>query len=535
MDNIIANVADILKFLNYRNESLSEQEYEGLLRNVIDVYNIKHKTISDDIITTIKKSFEVSYKFAYVIGENNEDDINGDHIIIDAYDMKNNTSVVKPVIMNNFMTVEERDDEYDRMMLQLKPTLTGKLRELADHYDHLKNLPQPVQKSKEWFDMRNNMITASMAADILGHGHFGTREEALLGKLNVLPDQFKENMFVYHGKKYEKIAIMIYEHLFNTKVGEFGLIPYQNNATDKMAIDFIGASPDGINMCVTLDGKPNPKVGRMVEIKCPLKRKILTQGAVNGDICPGHYWMQVQLQEASCKNEECDFFQCNIQEYDEDYWAADTSEEPDECKCTAEQNQTIPIPHKLTKGVIIQLLPNDLSRVPAGDLVQWHGKYIYPSNLLMSDEEYESWVKYMQKEWKNLYPQLKDDYRYDKVLYWKLRSCHNVLIKRDITWFEESIPQFKQFWDEVLDARRDEHKKKKYLDNYLKKKRPKKEVPVDRALVLSKSSRKKTDDSDEFIDSEKSKSKNKSATSSDQSQDKTLKPTKGSKKSKILL
>ena len=37
---------------------------------------------------------------------------------------------------------------------------------------------------------------------------------------------------------------------------------------------FLGASPDGISMPMTLDGKINKKMGTMLEIKCPYVRKI---------------------------------------------------------------------------------------------------------------------------------------------------------------------------------------------------------------------------------------------------------------------
>jgi len=380
--------------------------------------------------------------------------------------------------IDNLMTVEDRDNLYEKYINDLKQQLygsngdaTSSILTKTKHYDYLRNLPQPVQKSKEWFDLRNGMITASSGADILGESKYNTREEMVLDKINLLPDKYKENMFVYHGKKYELIATMIYEQLYNTKVGEFGLVPYQNDHSDKEHIDFMGASPDGISTCITLDGKPNDKVGRMLEIKCPLKRKVLTKGIVDGEIVPHYYWVQVQLQLACCKNEECDFWQCNIQEYSDDEWMLDNSEDGYiECKSTCEQDIENPIDHKLTKGCIIQLMPKDTSKIPKGDRYHWYAKYIYPSNLLMTDSEYLQWIDYMETDWKKLYPQYANDYYYDKVLYWKLHSSHNILIKRDIAWFESKLPLFKKFWEEVLYYRANPELGKQLLDNYLTKK-----------------------------------------------------------------
>ena len=42
-----------------------------------------------------------------------------------------------------------------------------KYKKLSDHFNKLQNLPQPAQRSKEWYDYRYNRITASdMAAAI---------------------------------------------------------------------------------------------------------------------------------------------------------------------------------------------------------------------------------------------------------------------------------------------------------------------------------------------------------------------------------
>ena len=57
-------------------------------------------------------------------------------------------------------------------------------------------------------------------------------------------------------------------------------------------------------------------VGRLLEIKCPNKRKINTTGSLDGDICPHYYFVQVQTQLYVTQMDECDFLQCQIEEYD---------------------------------------------------------------------------------------------------------------------------------------------------------------------------------------------------------------------------
>ena len=46
----------------------------------------------------------------------------------------------------------------------------------------LKTLELPEQRSQEWYDIREKVLTASSLADAIGEGHFSTREELLIQK-----------------------------------------------------------------------------------------------------------------------------------------------------------------------------------------------------------------------------------------------------------------------------------------------------------------------------------------------------------------
>ena len=109
------------------------------------------------------------------------------------------------------------------------------------------------------------MITASDIATALGENPYEPPEGLIIKKCD--PDfPFLDNKFVHHGKKYEPTATMIYEHIYNVKVTEFGCLKHPK-------ISFLGASPDGICSKSTLDNKFSPMLGRMLEIKCPLSRE----------------------------------------------------------------------------------------------------------------------------------------------------------------------------------------------------------------------------------------------------------------------
>jgi hypothetical protein len=95
---------------------------------------------------------------------------------------------------------------------------------LENHFQKLKALPQPEQRSKEWFEYRHDRITASDTAAAIDENPYEPVESFILKKCD--PDyQFLDNANVYHGKKFELIATKIYEHINNVQVVEFGALP----------------------------------------------------------------------------------------------------------------------------------------------------------------------------------------------------------------------------------------------------------------------------------------------------------------------
>ena len=105
------------------------------------------------------------------------------------------------------------------------------------------------------------------------------------------------------------------------------------------------------------------------------------------------------------------------------------------------------------------------------DKKEWYAKYIYPSNLMQTCMEYRNWIKYMEKNWDTLYPEYKENYVYNGPRYWKLANCHNVLIHRDINWFNNKVPAWKSFWDNIVSLRNNKEEKDKFLVSTEKKPR----------------------------------------------------------------
>ena len=155
---------------------------------------------------------------------------------------------------------------------------------------NLQNISIP-QHSELWYNKRLKMITASDCGTILGYNKYNNLDDLLKNK----KDNIRiENEYTKHGNYYEPIAIKIFQKKYNLKVYPIGLLIHKK-------YPFIGASPDGI--------LSNNKI---LEIKCPLKRKI------NGNISL-NYYAQVQLQLEVANIDEAYFYECEFKEYNSQY------------------------------------------------------------------------------------------------------------------------------------------------------------------------------------------------------------------------
>ena len=145
----------------------------------------------------------------------------------------------------------------------------------------------PLQKTDKWYALRKDRLTASAVATALGVNKYKKPEALILTKCGY--GEFKGNAATRHGDKYEDVARKLYEDMYDEKVHELGIIPHAT-------IDFLAGSPDGVT-----------ETGRLVEIKCPMSRKI------EADV-PEHYMPQLQLLMEILDLEVCDFIQYKPQE-----------------------------------------------------------------------------------------------------------------------------------------------------------------------------------------------------------------------------
>lgn len=139
-----------------------------------------------------------------------------------------------------------------------------------------------AQRSDEWLKLRGKMLTASDVATAIGCNKYEKPEDLILKKCGY--KKFNGNFATAHGNKYEDEARDKYCEMYDEVCHEIGLFPHEK-------YDWLGGSPDGIT-----------ESGRLVEIKCPLTRKIIEE-------VPEHYMPQLQLLMEILELEVCDFIQ----------------------------------------------------------------------------------------------------------------------------------------------------------------------------------------------------------------------------------
>lgn len=144
------------------------------------------------------------------------------------------------------------------------------------------------QRTPAWYAVRKRLLTASDVASALDippyPSYRGSSRAELLGRKRART-AFSSNMFTAHGQKYEDEARGLLEAALSERVEDVGLVKHAS-------LDWLGASPDGVTHS-----------GKLVEIKCPLKREI-----VPGHV-PHHYWPQIQVQMECCDVDQTLFVQ----------------------------------------------------------------------------------------------------------------------------------------------------------------------------------------------------------------------------------
>ena len=277
---------------------------------------------------------------------------------------------------------------------------------ITKQIEKLRSIPQPTQRTDEWYKFRHTLITASNAYKAFESQ--SVQNQLIYEKCKPLQKNddtetqpvkmVNTNSSLHWGQKYEPISVMLYEDMYNTTVEDFGCLPHGE-------YNFLGASPDGIVV-----DKKSSRYGRMLEIKNVVSR------VING-IPKKEYWVQMQLQMEVCNLDLCDFLETKFDEYqNEQDFINDTSDK--------------------TKGVILYF--NTKENVP---------KYVYKPLAITEMNDINKWIEH------EIDTGEKEGLLWIKTIYWKLETLSCVLVSRNKEWFNKNISQLKNIWDIILKER----------------------------------------------------------------------------------
>lgn len=298
--------------------------------------------------------------------------------------------------------------------------------EIENKLIKLREKPQPVQRTPEWYTFRHNLITASNAYKVFDSQ--SSINQIIYEKCQPLKlDFFKNdkndkneendnikpmvnvNTTLHWGQKYEPLSVLIYEDMYKTKVEDFGCIEHET-------YKFIGASPDGINIDPSSD-----RYGRMLEIKNIVNREIT-------GIPKKEYWIQMQIQMEVWDLDECDFLETKFVEY------------PDSNSFFNEQDSCL-------KGVISYFHRQDGSPF-----------YLYKPLNITDVEEINAWEEQIVDKYQNNIninknSEIKEKMVWIKNIYWKLEKLSCVLVLRNRKWFQDNVGQIQKIWNIIEEER----------------------------------------------------------------------------------
>ena len=386
------------EYMNENPSTISEPDFENILfeeiKDVIYCQLEEHILLDEYIEDDIDDLLEEILKIYIILFHKERTSIETN----DACEISSSNSTEKNNEINNEVTNEiNNENDYKNNIINKN----------SEKINYLRNIPQPVQRTPEWYQFRHNLITASNAYKAFESQ--STINQLIYEKCKPLiintEDNDKQKMVninttLHWGQKYEPLSVLIYEFLNNTKVEDFGCIQHPQ-------YKFLGASPDGIDV-----DKKSSKYGRMLEIKNIVNREIT-------GIPKKEYWTQTQLQMEVCDLDECDFLETKFTEYlDENAFYTDVETKNE------------------FKGVILYF--NTIESKPF---------YLYKPLNIINYDDINKWEEEMIDFYQN------NNMLWIKNIYWKLEKISCVLILRNREWFQNNIGQLEKIWKIIEEER----------------------------------------------------------------------------------
>lgn len=374
----------------------NKKEEEQLIDTI---YIIINEIINKDKMLYIKPNFQsIVYEEVFELLKCQLEDIN--NFVLDDYIDNKIKECIGYAFSKYYKNVSPKRS-YSEEEGEFSKKEEIEITKLKNTIDYLQNIKQPQQRTDEWYEFRNNVITASNIFNL-----FKTKQSLntfIYDKCNNDIEKCKASNYSIDistpmgwGQLFEKVSVQYYENKYNTLIGEFGCITHKK-------YNFLAASPDGINI-----KEDNTKYGRMLEIKN------ITNREING-IPKMEYWIQTQIQMEVCDLDECDFLESHFREYENEnefYEDFDKS--------------------SYDKGIILYLNDN--------------GKSIFEYSVWgMNAEQLKIWEEETLIKCSN--------FEYVRSIYWKLEKISCVVIPRNKLWFEDAIIIIEETWNNILKER----------------------------------------------------------------------------------
>jgi len=394
------------------------------LVNIIDSFTVQSVFSNDEEITLV----ETAYSLINDLLENEP------MLYIQPYFHENVILEVLDLLLHQFTDVipDYMDDMEDELSLCIEQALKlfyqkiapkrsfhktfirakPNIAKLQKKITYLQNVPQPEQRTAEWYNFRYKYLTASSIWKAFISE--STRNQLIYDKckpLNV--EKYSHTSLdspMHWGHKYEPVSVQLYEILYKTVVSDFGCIPHGT-------LEFLAASPDGINTLETSD-----RYGRMLEIKNIVNRDI-------DGIPKMEYWIQMQLQLEVCNLNECDFLETRFKEYtDEDAYLADS--QCDEVEDTSDCGE---INYNKTqagqqKGMMIQFIVSGQPVYEYAPLNAGRHELTVWETAMMDKHHNDLWCK---------------------NIYWWLDKLSCILVLRNKFWFKGAVPILTDVWKTI--------------------------------------------------------------------------------------
>ena len=390
LDEIVPDATDTIIHDEEFVDAVLQLMEEYIEENIVDVMEEDfHETFIHEIFELVVSNFENDLQFYHYA------------------DCKQRVEDIVDVFYESFMPPRS----YESTLI-LNPKVN--VRHITSQLNILRNKPQPDQRTAEWYAFRHNLITASNAYKTLMNGAEYNQIVFEKCKPLYIPGENDKNdknnndgtpeirvvnveTTLHWGQKYEPLSVLIYEHLYDTKIEDFGCIQHNTHP-------FLGASPDGINV-----ESSSPLYGRMLEFKNIVNRDIT-------GIPKLEYWVQMQLQMETCELEECDFLETRFKEYEDQASYLNDA-----------------MPESGYKGMIMYFSKNGAPTY----------KYA-PLSTSASRPRLDKWEEKQRCDMEE------QEYMWVKNIYWKIDEMSCVLVKRNHRWFEAVVPIMQKAWDTIV-------------------------------------------------------------------------------------